>query len=426
MMRIEPGPVSGKAVAPASKSVTHRAYLLASQAERPTTVMAPLRSRDTDATLAGLHRLGARMTMADDTVRFEPAPLTAPVEAVDCRNSGTTLRFLAAAAARLAAPVRFIGDASLSRRTSEPLWAALRRLGVHVESRDGCAPVLVRGPLRPGTVTLPAHSSSQFASGLALSLACLDGPSTLRLEAPIDSAPYLDLTLAMAQQSGLVLRRSSNAEGQEWAIAPSRPRGGRLAVEGDWSSAAFLFAAAAVTGGSVAVAGLDAASLQPDRAILAHLRAFGCEVGADSVRSAALDSPGTIDLRSSPDLLPVLAVVAAFARGTTLLVCGPQLRNKESDRIAAMTNGLRAMGIQAREERDTLVVEGGKPHGAALASHGDHRIHMALCVAALAANGTSTLDGDATAAVSYPGFHDALAALGARIFKDGKPLEATA
>lgn len=426
MIRIEPGTVSGRVAAPPSKSVTHRAYVLASQAYAPCVVAGPLRSGDCDATLAGLHRLGARIELADSAVRFEPAPFAAPTEPLDCRNSGTTLRLLGATAARLGAPVRLVGDASLSRRTSEPLWAALRSLGAKVECRDGKAPVQVSGPLRPGAATLPPHGSSQFASALALSLHHLDAPSTLSLAAPIDSAPYLDLTHAMALRQGLRIERSASPGGETWTLHPSKPRGGRIAVEGDWSSAALHFAAAAVTGGEVEIAGLDPDSLQPDRAILGHLRSFGCSAGPTSLRAASLASPGTLHLTASPDLLPILAVVAACARGTTRLIGGPQLRNKESDRLTAMADGLRRLSVDAREEGDTLVVAGGGMKGAALASHGDHRVHMALCVAALAAKGASTLDGEATAAVSYPGFHADLARLGARIFKDGSPLEVAA
>jgi 3-phosphoshikimate 1-carboxyvinyltransferase len=413
VIRVEPGRVEGAFQAPPSKSVTHRAYLLASQAERPATVTTPLRAADCDATLAGLQRLGARAHLEGPHVRFEPAPLVAPVAPLDCRNAGTTLRLLAATAARLGAPVRLVGDASLSRRTSVPLWKALRGLGVQVESQGGCPPVLVRGPLRPGVARLDPHVSSQYGTALALSLPFLDAPSTLHLAAPIDSAPYLALTHALATAQGLRIRREAQgAGGEAWAIEPSRPKGGVLAVEGDWSSAAFPLAAGHLTGGKVAATGLDAASLQPDRVLPRLLAAL--REGDER----------TLDLHASPDLFPALAVAAAFAPGTTRLAGGTQLRNKEADRLAAMATNLRRMGVRCGEDPDALVVHGGKPKGATLSSFGDHRIHMALCVAAVAADGPSAIDGDDLPAVSFPAFHATLAALGARIFKDGRRVEA--
>ncbi len=413
MIRIEPNRIEGSLRAPPSKSVTHRAYLLAAQAGRPAVVAGPLRATDTDATLAGLQRLGFRPTLEQDAVRFDPAPLMAPSQAIDCRNSGTSLRFLAAAAARLAVPVHFTGDASLSRRTSVPLWKALRSLGVTVESHGGGLPVSLRGPLRAGQATLEAHVSSQFASGLLFSLPFLDTPSRVHLAAPIDSSPYLELSLAMAREQGLLVREEQTSRGRTWDIAPGRPKGGRIAVEGDWSSAAFLIAAGHLTGGSVQVEGLDAKSLQPDRSIVRLLAA------------ASEGTERTFDVHACPDLFPILAVVAAFAPGTTTFEGGTQLRNKETDRIAAMAEGLGRMGIRCDQRPDGLVVRGGKPRGADLRSHGDHRIHMALCIAALAAQGASRIDDEDTAAVSFPGFHETLARLGARIFKADGRLEAS-
>lgn len=426
MIRIEPGFVGGVVAAPSSKSATHRAYVLASQAERSARVLHPLVAEDTDATLRCLQALGAHAVLAPNEVRFEPAPLTAPSAALSCGNSGTTLRLLAGQAARLSTPVALTGDASLRRRTSGPLLAALTTLGVQVTSQDGHAPFTVQGPLQPGTVRLPASVSSQFASSLLLALPFAAGPSVVELAAPVDSAPYLDLTHRMARQQGLRIEPESTSTGLRFSVEPSRPHGGTLVVDGDWSSAAFLFVAGAITGAQVEVTGLDLESAQPDRAILGHLRSFGCPTGTASVRpDGVLRSPGTVDLRASPDLFPCLSVLAAFANGTTRLVGGTQLRNKESDRIEAMAAGLRALGIAARPLADGLEVVGGKPQGASLRSEGDHRIHMALAVAALAASGASTVEGDATAAVSFPGFHDALARLGARIFKAGLRLEAS-
>lgn len=417
-VEIRPGPLKGTVAAPPSKSETHRAFLLAAQSTTPCTLLTPLLAEDTRATLSCLLALGARVHLDTDrpeTVQFLPATLRPTAQALDCRNSGTTLRLLAATAARFGQPITLTGDDSLRARPNGPLLDALRGLGATVQAADGRAPLTVQGPLRPGSVRLPAGTSSQFASALLLSLPMLPGPSTVHLEPPVASAPYLDVTLASARRFGLAIER----RGDTFAVAgSSSPRADAVRVGGDWSAAAFALAGAAVTGGSVTVTGLDPDSPQGDRLVLDVLRSFGAQMAATAAgvtaTGAPLTSPGRIDVSATPDLFPVLAVVAACSQGTTTFAGGANLRHKESDRIAAMADGLRRLGADVHETPDGLVVHGGRPlHGAILASHGDHRVHMALGIAALAAQGPSTLDGPATAAVSHPGFHADLAALGA-------------
>lgn len=416
-LQVRPGRVEGRLHAPPSKSETHRAYLLAARSDEPVRVRSPLKSEDTQATLAGLHDLGARLHLQDDDVQFLPAPLRVPKQALDCHNSGTTLRFLAATAATLAADVTLTGDDSLRRRPNGPLLDALRSLGATCRSDDGKAPLTVRGPLHAGAVTLPAGSSSQAASALLLTLPLLPGDSAVHLQAPVSSSPYVDVTLQVAAEFGLRIDESAG-NGRRFDIPGGQvPRATRFAVSGDWSSAAFPLTAAAITGGRVTVSGVLASSRQGDRAIAGHLRSFGAKVqdgeGAVTCEGAPLGSPGTIDVSATPDLFPVLCVLAAYARGTTTILGGPGLRHKESDRIAAMADGLARMGVGATVRPDGLTITGGRPRGATLACFDDHRIHMALAVAALAADGPSTLDGPSTAAVSWPGFHKALSGIAA-------------
>jgi 3-phosphoshikimate 1-carboxyvinyltransferase len=417
-MQVHPGKVEGTLTAPGSKSVTHRAFLLAAQSTSPCRVERPLLSADTRATFSCLREMGAQAAVEGGQVRFLPAGLRVPHGALDCQNAGTALRLLAATVARLRGPALLTGDASLRSRPNDALLAALASLGAHVESEGGRAPLRVQGPLRSGVVRLPAGSSSQFASALLLSLPFVAGDSQLVLEAPIASRPYLDVTLAVAAQAGLRLE-ADLAAGRVRVPGGQQVHATQMAVPGDWSSAAFPLAAAALTGGTVTVRGLDPRDAQGDRAIVDLLRGFGATVRTDGRGVACaggdLRSPGTVDVAATPDLFPVLAVVAAGSRGTTTFVGGAALRHKETDRIAAVAQGLARMGIAVRERPDGLVVEGGRLAGASVASHGDHRIHMAFAVAGLAARGTTTVDAPESAAVSYPGFHDDLAALGARM-----------
>ncbi|HEX2066826.1 MAG TPA: 3-phosphoshikimate 1-carboxyvinyltransferase, partial [Candidatus Thermoplasmatota archaeon] len=389
----------------------------AAQAAEPCTVRNPLQAGGPAAMLACLQALGARpvpFRPGEGALRFEPAALRAPAAALDCRGAGTALRLLAATAARLGPPALLTGDASLRARPNGPLLDALRSLGAQAGSSDGRAPLRVRGPLRSGAVRLPARCSSQFASALLLSLPFVAGDSTVALEAPVASRPYLDVTLQAARHAGLRIE----PEGDVFHVPGGQAVTARvLAVEGDWSSAAFPLAAAAATGGAVRVTGLDPRSVQGDRAIVPLLRFFGARVqehddGA-SCTGGPLASPGPIDVAATPDLFPILAVVAAASHGTTTFTGGAGLRGKESDRIAAMAHGLARMGVAVRERPDGLVVTGGALRGARVACRGDHRIHMAFAVAGLAAQGETVVEDAASAAASYPSFHVDLARLGA-------------
>jgi 3-phosphoshikimate 1-carboxyvinyltransferase len=420
VVQVRAGPVAGEVRMPGSKSVTHRAFLLAAQSDRPCTVQAPLLSADTRATLSCLLALGARFHLDPDhaeTMQFLPARLAPPRGVLDCANSGTTLRLLSGTVARFGQPVTLTGDDSLRARPNEALLAALRQLGARCDSAEGRAPLTIQGPLRSGAVRLPARTSSQFASSLLLTTPFLTGPSSVVLEAPVASSAYLDVTLDVAQRAGLRIDEEK-VPGRSFRIPGGQGvHPDRLVVDGDWSTAAFPLAAAAITGGRVTARGLDPASRQGDKAILGLLASFGARVQSTpdgaTVEGVGLQSPGTIDVAGTPDLFPVLCIVAATSRGTTTFTGGQSLRRKETDRIAAMAAGLSHMGVTVQERPDGLVVHGGKLQGATVASHDDHRIHMAFAVAGLAASGITTIDDPACAAVSYPGFHEDFERLGA-------------
>ncbi len=391
---------------PGSKSLTHRAYVLAAQSATACTVVHPLIAADTAATLGALTALGADVRELQPHTRFQPAALHPPSKALDLRNAGTGLRLLTATAARLPAPSVLDGDASLRSRTSAPLLAALSRLGARITSQDGRPPITVQGPIQAGTVELPASSSSQYASALLLSLPMLNGDSQLRMEPPVASRPYIDLTLDVARHFGLTI----SSEGDTFHIAGGQqPDATSYEVEGDWSTAAFPLTAAAITGTTVTVDGLNLHSRQGDKAILEHLDAFGCKVHGTTLTGGPLEAPGTIDVAATPDAFPALSIVAAFAKGTTTFTGGGQLRHKECDRIRAMAQGLAGLGVQVEERPEGMIVHGGRPHGGKVHAYHDHRIHMAFAVAGLAADGQVDVDGGDSVNVSYPNFHQDLA-----------------
>jgi 3-phosphoshikimate 1-carboxyvinyltransferase len=440
--------VAGTLEPPPSKSLTHRAFALALLAREPLVVERPLDAEDTQLFRQALERLGWRLAEADQVEAVQPggggaaggeaepepasrrapsrlalAPGPLPPRAeIDCGNAGTMFRFLVAVLAATPGEWRLDGVPRLRERTVAPLIDALRALGAEIgcEEREGFAPLAIRGRRLPaGRVTLDAGVSSQFLSALLMTALVADGPIEIAVPT-LTSRPYVDLTLgAVARFGGRV---EATAEG--WRVHPGLASPGSFRVEGDFSAAAYPAAAAALTGGRVLLTGLPAGSRQGDRGFLELLAAMGAEVRwrpeedaveiAGSGLLAALDR----DLSAMPDQVPTLAALAPFARGITTIRGVPHLRIKESDRLAAMVEGLRAIGAEAEETADGLVVPGvwaerrPEPPPAPLPvdPHGDHRIAMSLAVAGLARPGVLVTRPEVVEK-SYPRFWKDLAAL---------------
>lgn len=410
--------VSGTVRAPPSKSYTHRAFLLAALSGGPCRVSSPLLSEDTEATLAGIEAFGAQVRREGADLRITSPGLSLPSRAIDARNSGTTLRLLTGTAALLKGTTTLTGDASLRKRPMGPLLDALRGLGADGRSlsRDGRPPIQVTGPLRGGEVSVPGSVSSQFLSSLLLACPLASEATTLHVLPPILSEPYVDVTRHMLR----AFRAEVEVRGNDFRI----PGGQRYApadfvVPGDFSSAAFPLVAAAISGGDVTVDGLDVSAPQGDRRIADILGSFGASITQrpDSVRvrGGSLRA-GTVDVSATPDLFPILAVLASQARGDSRFVNGAQLRLKESDRIETTVAFLKAMGADATGTPDGCVVRGpAQLTAAAVESHGDHRILMAAAVAGLVARGPVEISDPWCFRVSYPSFLDDLRALGAEM-----------
>jgi 3-phosphoshikimate 1-carboxyvinyltransferase len=401
-IRIHPGRVEGRLRAPASKSWTHRAYILGALSGNGL-VHHPLRSDDTDATLEALRRLGFLVTHEAAGTRVGGV-LRPPRQPLDCRASGTTLRILVTVASLLDAPVTFIGEPRLGERPLDPLLEALRSLGVRAQRAAEGFPLTVHGPLQGGTCRLPGDVSSQFLTGLLLAAPLAPAPVRIEITTPLRSRPYVDVTLSMLRSHGVRVHEDADAFVVD---APQRIRQRPFDVPGDWSSAAFLLSAAAITGGRVALEGLRPDDEQGDKAIVDHLATFGAHVrqapGAVEVEGATLEA-ADVDVAATPDLFPILATLAARARGTSRLHGAPHLRLKESDRIHAVRANLAAFGVAAEERPDGLTVPGGPVRGATIQSFGDHRIAMAAAILALAADGPSLLPDPDVVKKSYPDF----------------------
>jgi len=417
---VEPSTLAGTARVPGSKSHTIRALAIASMAKGVSQLRRPLDSLDTRACVGVCRGLGAKVKTAETwAVEGFGGQPTCPEDVLDVANSGTTLRVGLGMAALGQDWAVFTGDEQVRSRPSGPLLEALEALGARAFSTrgNGRPPIVVRGPLRGGKAEV-ACPTSQYLSSLLLACPLAQDDSEI-VVTELNERPYVEMTLAWLDSQGIRYER----EGFERFIIP----GGQAykpferEIPGDYSSATFLFCAAAVTGSEIKVAGLDPDDTQGDKAVLDILAAMGAEVRWEAdgvvVRGRELRG-GDFDLNATPDALPALAATACFASGTTRLLNVPQARIKETDRIAVMHRELAKMGGRLEELPDGLVVTGTALHGAAVDGHGDHRVVMALALAGLGARGRTEVAGAEAAAVTFPEFVPLLQGLGARITQE--------
>ena len=418
---IRPRPLAGTITAPASKSEAHRFLICAALSDRPTRLTLNGTSEDIEATADCLRSLGAEVLQEEGALVVTPIRRVPDSPLLDCRESGSTLRFLLPVATALAGEVRFTGSGRLPERPIGALQAAMAQHGVSFSADH--LPFKTSGRLQGGAFDLPGDVSSQYVTGLLLTLPLLDGDNLLTVHPPLRSAAYLDITLTALRRFGVRPSEEGGGTGLPRRFQLSGPQPfrspGDLEVEGDWSGAAFLLAAGALTG-PVTVRGLDPASPQGDRRMLDFLKAFGAEV---SLRKGAVTvGPGSLrgledhplDVDATPDLLPVLAATAAWASGRTAFVNGGRLRLKESDRIASTLSLIRSLGGRAAEtpEGDGLIVHGGGLVGGTAEGFHDHRIVMAAAVAASRCpQGVTVTDAEACSK-SYPAFFEDYARLG--------------
>jgi len=407
----------GEVKIPPSKSHTIRAIAVASLAAGDSVVLNPLDSADTRSAVRVYRGLGAEISMGPDGwyVRGREGEPKVPEEVLDVGNSGTTLMFALGTCALLREGAAVLtGDAQTRNRPADPLLSSLNDLGAIAFSTrgNGRAPFVVQGRIRGGTTSLEAHSS-QYLSSLLLSVPLGDGDAIIRVPL-LNEEPYVWMTLDWMRRQGI---RWEQQGMEEFRIPGGQSyRSFHRRMPGDFSSATFFLAAGALEGNDIVCSGLDLDDPQGDKAVIEYLRCMGArvEVEEDRVRVAAADLQGVdLDLNHTPDALPMMAVLACFARGKTRLGNVPQARIKETDRISVMCQELRKMGARIRELPDGLLVEESQLEGARLQGHGDHRVVMALTVAGLAAPGETEIDTAEAVAITFPQFSHCLEQLGA-------------
>ena len=431
-IRITPHKFSGVVKIPASKSHTIRQLLIASLADGVSEIKYPLDSLDARSCVSVCKTFGAEITEDCEGGKltgwkvvgnngFKNKKIQSQRN-IDVGNSGTTLYLALAVAGLQSEPVEFTGDEQIQKRSAAPLLDALAGLGVKCKSNNGCAPITIKGPITGGKVSLSCPTS-QYLSALLLASPLAPSGAVTEIDVPLlNEKPYIEMTLSYLKTHGIPFEADSDFSrfvipgGSSWKAFSS-------SVPGDFSSAAFPAAAAAITGGPVTLLGLDPKDTQGDKFVFEMLKSMGCEVkwGKNDENGDFLtvsrNGPlhgGTFDLNETPDLLPAAAVIAAYAEGDTALVNVAHARIKETDRIAVMTAELAKLGVNCMERPDGLIIHG---KGAlsptektpVIEGHGDHRIVMAFAAAALGSPVPIEITTAESASVTYPEFLGLLA-----------------
>jgi 3-phosphoshikimate 1-carboxyvinyltransferase len=404
--------------APASKSYTHRAMIIAALSNGMCFLQNPLVSEDTDRTRYALEALGARIHTGQDTLRVSgrDGHFTCGSEkTLDLNNSGTSLRLLATLALLCDQPVILTGNSRMQERPVGPLADALRTLGGTVEflQKEGCPPIRVSGTLKGGNVKIDGTISSQFISSILIAAPYAQQPVELEIPAPPVSRSYIDMTVAIMRAFGARVMMDDHV----WFQVSNRQQyqAGSYDIEGDYSSASYFFAIAAISGGRVTVENLNPHSVQGDRQFPEILRSMGCTVqeGSDTItveRTGGLDGI-ECDMSSSPDTVQTLCMVAAVASTPTTIHGIAHLKFKESDRILGTAQRLNQLGGDVRVGPDSISVVPKPLHGGTVDAGDDHRTAMSFAVLGLGIGGV-TIGHAECVSKSFPGFWDALAGAG--------------
>ena len=413
--------LKGEVCAPPSKAYTQRMLIAAALSHGTSKISGPLVSDDTEATLRAVKALGAKVKATEDCWTVEGAtPLKGAKTPIDCGESGATLRFMIPVAALALEPSVFVLGKSLERRPIEPLLHSLKQLGAEAHSQrlgDKASIVVQGGGISGGKTAIRGDVSSQFISGLMFACPMALTDTEIILVTSLESKGYVKMTQAVLAEHGV---KAHISEEPNCIRIPSnqtyKPYNHK--VPGDFSSAAFLLAAAAVTRSNVRVKNLGYETMQGDKSILGILKRMGAngKVCPDLVEmegKGGLLEAVDVDARDVPDLVPVCTVLACYAKGTSKIHDAYRLRYKESDRLLSLYLELKKMGAQIAMDESSLTVKGPCAlHGVVIDPHNDHRIAMACAVASLGASGETRIQNAECVRKSYPRFFSDLRVLG--------------
>lgn len=413
--------------APSSKSMGHREIICAGLAAGASVVDNISMSKDIEATIGLLRAMGTSVSEVESSYPGRKAfrivgtgKPTAVVASADCGESGSTLRFFVPLGALLGRPFTFIGHGKLVTRPLDAYYRIFEEQQLTYSAEGGRLPLTVDGVLKPGLFKLPGDVSSQYVSGLLFALPLLAEDSVIEVTSPLESASYVDMTIACLAKYGIKIINENGAHRRYLVPGAQRYKSCLSRVEGDWSQAAF-WAVGGSLGSEIRCTGVDFASLQGDKAVVGIMKRMGATVSGaqDQVVVRASATEGTlIDASNCPDIIPILTVLASVSWGTTRIVNAGRLRLKECDRLSAITNELNKLGALIMEGRDNLTIIG-KPEGlrggAEVDAWNDHRIAMSLAIAAQRCKEPVSLTGADSVSKSYPLFWQDYQALGGKI-----------
>ncbi len=404
---------------PGSKSLTQRALIAAALADGRSRLIGPLESEDTKYSSGALAQMGITMEKGEDWfVEGQGGVIRSDGKPVFLGNNGTATRFLTSVVSLGQGSFIIDGDERMHARPIDPLISALKGWGVDISSMEGtgCPPLKIEASgIRGGTTILPEGKSSQYLSSLLLVAPYAGKQAELRVEGEVLSKPYVAMTLAVMADFGIEVEASPDFS--RFTVSSGCYRSREYEIEGDGSNASYFWAAAAVTGGSVTVENVPVPSLQGDVMLVPLLGRMGCNVvrsGKTITLHGCERLEGiTVDMGDMPDVVPTLAVVAAFAHGTTEIKNIAHLRIKECDRLSAVVTELGKLGVKIEEFEDRMVIygDGGKNlRGAEIETYEDHRMAMSMAVAGLRVPGVR-IRGEECVAKSFPDFWERFALL---------------
>ncbi|MFC1946634.1 3-phosphoshikimate 1-carboxyvinyltransferase [Chloroflexota bacterium] len=411
--------IKGSVIAPSSKSYTIRALICAALADGESEIVNPLGSDDTEACQNILSTLGVRIEQENNSWLVKGGNLHQPDRDLYCHESAATQRFMTAVCSIVPGTCRLTSAPALARRPVQPLIQPLHQLGIYCIYDEADSTITVNGgSLKGGVAELPGDISSQYVSALLFISPYAEEGMTVRLTTPLESKPYVLMTLDCLENFGIMTETSDDM--REYRTTRQTYKPAQYTIEGDWSSASYLLAAGAVAG-DIEVKNLNPKSLQGDKVLLDFLEDMGTsvEISNDSivVRESALRAIKA-DLTDCIDLLPTMATLAAMAEGTSELTGIARARIKESNRVSAVKAGLEKAGISVIEEKDTLMITGGDINSAVIDSSNDHRIAMAFSLLGLRA-GAIEIENAECVSKTYPEFWDILKRIGGKVKTDG-------
>lgn len=431
VVKLEGQGLKGAVVIPPSKSLAHRYIIGASLADGVSTLSNIDLSVDISATLECFKGLGVEVSFRDEDLGRKTVIIKGLGENIhlsngsffDCRESGSTLRFLIPILLLLEDEITVTGEGKLKERPLDVYYKIFKEQGIFFKNTEGNLPLTFKGPLKGGQFSLRGDVSSQFITGLMLALPLVAGNSVLELTSTLESKPYVDLTVDILKKYGIKIEEQGTKPYYSFKIpGEQKYQKGDFKVEGDFSQVAFFAVAGLIGQSPIEVRGLNKKSLQGDKVILDICSSMGGRI--EELDDGYLFYPSktkgiTIDVQECPDLVPALALLGALSQGETRIINGARLRIKESDRLKAISTELNVLGAEIKETEDGLIIQGvEKLRGGQVQSWNDHRIAMTLAVASIVTRGAVILTGAESVNKSYPDFWEDFKKLGGSVINE--------